>query len=397
MPEQIRPFRIDIPKAEVDRLSRKLKDTRIPIQDIVPGAGSDYGITTDWVKDMYEYWVNEFDWFSQQAYMNQWPHYLTNINNQDVHFVHAKSSSSNAIPILLIHGWPGSFYEFSQVIDLLTTPTDQSQQAFHCVVPSLPGFGFSSGPPRGQTLKHVAGMFHTLMQRLGYEQYCVQAGDWGQWVGREIGANAAFAKHVLAIHFNWLPAPLPPDLARSTDSRERQIHARVQAWLTSHLAYAQFMRTRPSSLGVMLTDNPTALLTFIGEKYDEASNPNNPLVKSNLWKNHILTTVCLYYFSNCASTASLVYFENIRHEKFPEEIAKAENRVRPPMGYTSFLWDTRPSVKWGVEQTGNLVFYNERDEAGHFAALECPEGLTEDVRAVVGMVTRGEAKAEAFD
>ena len=210
------------------------------------------------------------------------------------------------------------------------------------------------------------------------------------------GANPAYAKHVDAIHFNWIPAPLPPPSSEDLSAREEKIHERVQAWLTSHLAYAIFMRTRPSSLGLMLTDNPTAILSFIGEKYDEVSNPDNPLVKSDLWKDHILTTVCLYYFSNCSNTASLVYFENIRHEKFPEEIVKPENRVRVPMGYTSFLYDTRPSVRWGVEQTGNLVFYNERDEAGHFAALECPKGLVEDLRALVRMVTDGKAKPESM-
>lgn len=211
------------------------------------------------------------------------------------------------------------------------------------------------------------------------------------------GANPTYAKHVTAIHFNWIPAPLPPDLSTSSDPREKHIHSRVQSWLTSHLAYAIHMRTRPSSLALTLTDNPTALLSFVGEKYDEAVNPDNPLIKSNIWKDHILTTVCLYHFTDCAGTSSLVYFENTWHEKFSEEIVKKQNRVRVPMGYTSFLWDTRPSVKWGVEKTGNLVWYNERDEAGHFAALECPEGLAEDIRAVVGLVTSGEAKAEEFD
>lgn len=157
------------------------------------------------------------------------------------------------------------------------------------------------------------------------------------------------------------------------------------------------MRTRPSSLALTLNDNPTALLSFIGEKYDEAVNPNNPLIKSNLWKDHILTTVCLYHFTNCASTASLVYFENTWHEHFPEKMVRKENRVKVPMGYTSFLWDTRPSVKWGAEKTGNLVWYTERDEAGHCAALECPQGLVEDVRAIVGMVTMGQVKAEDSD
>jgi len=186
MSDPIRPFKVDVPKSEVDRLLRKLKDTRIPTQEIVPGAGSDYGVTVDWIRSMYDYWVNDFDWYKQQDLINQKPMALTEINGQDVHFVHVRSKQPDAMPLLLIHGWPGSFYEFSQVIELLTNPEDKSKQAFHCIVPSLPGFCFSSRPPRGQTLKEVAGMFHTLVQRLGYDNYCVQAGDWGQWVGREL-------------------------------------------------------------------------------------------------------------------------------------------------------------------------------------------------------------------
>lgn len=176
-----------------------------------------------------------------------------------------------------------------------------------------------------------------------------------------------------------MPAPLPPQ-SEAISEREEKVHARVKAWLNWHLAYAILMRTRPSSLGLMLIDNPTAILSFVGEKYIEASNPENPLVKSDLWKDHILTTVCLYYFTNCSDTASLVYFENTWHEKFPDEIVKEENRIDVPMGYTRFLFDTRPSLEEGVKKTGNLIFYTSWDEAGHFAALECPEILAEDLR-----------------
>lgn len=186
MSEEVRPFKVDIPKSEVERLIRKLKDTRIPDQEIVPGAGEDYGVSAQWTRDIYEYWLNKYDWYKQQESMNQWPHFLTAINGQDVHFMHAKSTVKDAKPILLIHGWPGSFYEFSQIINILTTPNSETEQAFHCIVPSLPGFCFSSRPPKGQTLKHAAGMFHQLMQRLGYDKYYIQAGDWGHWVAREL-------------------------------------------------------------------------------------------------------------------------------------------------------------------------------------------------------------------
>lgn len=186
MSNEVRPFKVDIPKAEVGRLIRKLEETRLPAEEIVPDAGDDYGISNAWIKEIYSYWLHGYNWFHHQDYINQWPHFLTEINNQDIHFIHAKSEAAGAVPILMIHGWPGSFYEFSQVINPLTKPEDELKQAFHCVVPSLPGFCFSSRPPRGQTLKDVARMFHILMQRLGYEQYFIQAGDWGHWVAREL-------------------------------------------------------------------------------------------------------------------------------------------------------------------------------------------------------------------
>lgn len=192
------------------------------------------------------------------------------------------------------------------------------------------------------------------------------------------------------MHFNWCPAPLLDE----PSPRERQVATRVQAWLTKHLGYAILMRTRPHTVGWMLQDNPVGLLAFVGEKYDEISNPNNPLVASNKWKDHILTTVCLYYFTNCIMTSCLPYFENMYHENFPTEIVKPERRVRCPMGYTSFLFDSRPSSKDAVGKTGNLVSYKERDNAGHFACLEDPEGVVEDVRALTRLVMSGDAKHE---
>lgn len=401
--EEIRPFKVEIPQSEHDRLIRKLRDTRIPSTEIVPDAGDDYGISTAWIRQMYDYWLSKYDWYKARSEINAYPHFTTSINNQTIHFVHAKSTRSDAIPILLIHGWPGSFYEFSQVVPLLTSPSNTDDQAFHCVVPSLPGFCYSSPPPRGQTLKHVAGMFHTLMHRLGYSRFAIQAGDWGHWCAREICANPSYSPSVLAAHFNWIPAPLPPlpemrpgTCLSNIPPREISIRMRVNAWLQSHLAYAQFMRTRPSTLGIMLSDSPTALLAFIGEKYIEVSNPANPLVQSDTWKDHILTTVSLYYHSQCAPTASLIYFENLRHESFPTEILTPQNWIPVPMAYTSFLYDTRPSVKWGVEKTGNLVYYNERDNAGHFACLEEPQGTVDDLRVLVKMVVQGKAANKEY-
>ena len=315
--------------------------------------------------------------------MNQWPHFTTEIEGLNIHFIHQRSTQEDAIPILLIHGWPGSFHEFSEVINPLTSG-DQGGPAFHCMVPSLPGFCFSSPPPRrGWTVKDTARVFHQLMQRLGYKQYAVQAGDWGQFVARELGANPAYADSVKVVHLNYCPGALPENL-KEEDLTSREIKARDKGvdWRTNHVGYAVLMRTRPHSLGWMLQDNPYGLLAFVGEKYEEASNPE--VHKTQKWKDHILTTVCLYYFTDCIMSSALIYYENTPHHLFASYATAEENKIKCPFGYSSYIYDTAPNSKRAVERTGNLVFYKERDYAGHFACLEDPVGVVEDIRETVG-------------
>lgn len=182
MSEEIKPFKIDIPKEEVARYYKKIRETRVPTHDIVPGAGNDYGFTTEWATDLYNTWTNDYNWDAEQKVMHQWPHFTTEIEGLTIHFIHKRSESPNAYPLLMVHGWPGSFYEFSRVINTLTDA--KSSLPFHCVVPSLPGFCWSSGPPRGWKLQDTARIFHTLMHRLGYKEFAVQTGDWGGSFGR---------------------------------------------------------------------------------------------------------------------------------------------------------------------------------------------------------------------
>ncbi|KPI37095.1 putative epoxide hydrolase [Cyphellophora attinorum] len=305
------------------------------------------------------------------------PHFTTEIEGLTIHFIHQKSNKADAIPLLMCHGWPGSFYEFSQVINPLSSGAD-GKSSFHCVVPSLPGFGWSSGPPKGWTLQQTARVFHTLMQRLGYKDFVFQGGDWAHWIGRELGAN--YSDSCKVVHFNFAPAPLPEGV-ELTD-REKEVAGRVDDWLENHMGYAIMMRTRPHTIGWMCQDNPVAIMVWLGEKYNEAAAPQNQ--DSDSWRTHILTTASIYYFSNCVMTSSLPYYENVRHENFSEFAMKPQNRIKAPFGYTSFYWDTEPSSKRAVERTGNLVFYRERNDGGHFACLESHDGVCEDRREIVG-------------
>lgn len=275
-----------------------------------------------------------------------------------IQFSHTRSPRNDAIPIVLVHGWPGSFFEFDRVVDHLVNPEKDTDPAFHVVVPSLPGFCWSSPPPRRKwTLQDTARVFNKLMIGLGYTSYVVQAGDWGSFVAREMGARFPECK---AVHLNFCPVSPEHDGDPQTP-REALIKERCQAWLDDHLGYAVCMRTRPQTIGVALTDNPVGILSWVGEKFEEAAAPTK-LADAD-WDDAILTTASLYYFSDCIMTSSLPYYENVKHAEFGAFFLKKENYIHVPMAYTSFLYDTRPAIKRAVEATGNLVFYNGMDDA----------------------------------
>ncbi|KAH8435133.1 epoxide hydrolase family protein [Aspergillus melleus] len=375
MSTEIRPFKVDVPVEEVERLQRKLKGTRLPGREIVPNAGDKYGPPYEWAQTLYDAWTNDFDWFSVQAEMNEYPHYITTIEDLNIHFLHARADNPRAIPLLMIHGWPGSFWEFSQVWGPLSHPANPDDPPFHVVVPSMPGFCWSDWPPRAcWTLRDNARVFDQLMKRLGYDEYMVQCGDWGHFVGRELGAK--YTDSCKLLHTNFAPSPLPEGVEYT--ERERNVAHRVKNWLDWHMGYAVEMRTRPHTIGIALHDNPIGILMWAGEKYNEAADPEKQ--KHPFWTKAILTTASLYYFTGCIMPSMLCYYENLRHEHFAEFAIQPENRIRIPFGFSSFFWDTEPASKRAVERTGNLVFYRERDDGGHFAALEHPDGLTQDVR-----------------
>ncbi|KAK6222667.1 hypothetical protein LQW54_000848 [Pestalotiopsis sp. IQ-011] len=367
--EQIIPFKVDIPREEVDRLQRKLNDTRLPKSEIVPGAGTKYGPEYSWATHLFETWTTDYDWYAVQDEINEFPHYLTTIEDVKIHFLHARADRTNAIPLLLVHGWPGSFWEFSQVWGPLSHPTNTEDPAFHVVVPSMPGFCWSSWPPRaGWTLQDNARIFDKLMKRLGYDEYMIQCGDWGHFVGRELGSK--YTDSCKLMHTNFAPSPLPDDVEYT--EREKAVAARVDDWIENHIGYA------PHTIGIGLNDNPVGILMWVGEKYNEAADPETQ--KGAFWTKAILTTASLYFFTDCIMPSMLCYYENIQHHDFASFAMQPENRIKIPFGYTSFYWDTEPSSKRAVERTGNLVFYKERNNGGHFAALEVPTGLTEDIR-----------------
>lgn len=244
-----------------------------------------------------------------------------------------------------------SFYEFNRVVDKLASMGDDTTEvSFDIVVPSLPGFCWSSTPPcRGWSLAHSARIFDLLMVHgLEYNSYAVQAGDWGSFVARELGAKYPACK---AVHLNFSP----PDNSEQEQTTNPRLQ-RSQAWLDDHLGYAVCMRTQPQTIGFALSDNPVGILAWVGEKYHELAAParlNDPE-----WDMAILTQVSLYYFSDCIMPSTLVYYENPKHAEFYKYFQQDENKVKVPLGYTSFLYDSRPGTESFARLTGNLVFYN---------------------------------------
>ncbi|KPI40406.1 putative epoxide hydrolase [Cyphellophora attinorum] len=368
MSVKVRPFTIEVPPDEVDRMKRKLRDTRMPKLPI--GRPS-------LTHKLYNKFVN-FDWQVAHNHIQRHQHFIATIPDEnttvDIHFTHTRSSNPDAIPLLLIHGWPGSFFEFDRVVDDLA-------KTFHVVVPNIPGFMWSSPPPRrGWTLSDTARLYNKLMHALGHTAYAAQAGDWGMFIARELGSK--YTSSCKAVHLNFCPTPLPDNLESSDlAEREKRVEARCDDWLDNHLGYAVCMRSRPHTIGVAFADNPVAIMMWVGEKYLELAHPNHMDEK---WWDDVLTTVCLYYFSGCIMTSMLPYFENAKHADFGTHVLSPANRITCPMGFTSYMYDSRPGTKRGVERSGNLVWYREVDEGGHFAALETPEGFVEDLRAFLG-------------
>lgn len=355
-----------------------------------PPAASDNttGPSMEWIHRLYNKYL-DFDWPKAQAHINRHRHYIATIQDEqyhNIHFSHTPSTNPNAIPLILIHGWPGSFFEFDRVVDPLTSPADPSQPFFHVVIPSLPGFFTSSTPHRrGWTTSDTARLYHKLMLSLGYHTYTAQAGDWGMFVARALGST--YPQHCKAVHLNFCPTPLPAETTTDLTAREQAIEARCADWLDNHLGYAVCMRSRPHTLGVSLYDNPAGILMWVGEKYLELSCPSSPSSTAHdvdAWDDIILTTVTLYVLSNSIMTSMLPYYENVKHAGFGEFVLRPENRIRCPMGYTSYLYDSRPGTRRGVERSGELVYYREVDEGGHFAALECPGVFVEDCRRFFG-------------
>lgn len=368
----IRPFRIEIPQTDIDDLRDRLARTRWP--DELSGAGWDYGIPLAQTRDLARYWATVYDWRRHEERLNEFPQFVTAIDGQNVHFIHVKSREAGAVPLLLTHGWPGSIVEFMDVIGPLVDPVKhggKAADAFHVVAPSIPGFGFS-GPTteKGWDVKRVASAFVELMRRLGYERFGAQGGDWGSSISRQIGLSSP--ELVIGVHLNTLAAPPsgdPKDMESLTD-REKGYLEQANRFRQRGSGYFMIQSSRPQTLAYGLTDSPAGLLAWIAEKFHEWTD--QPIDRDLM-----LTDVSVYWFTGTANSSARLYYEFAHSGSSWGKIESSS----VPTGVAVFPREIAPPIRRFAERSNNILQWTEFDRGGHFAAMEQPELLVEDVRS----------------
>ncbi|MEU9881927.1 epoxide hydrolase family protein [Streptomyces phaeochromogenes] len=381
--EEIRPFRIDIPQAQLDDLHTRLDLTRWP--DELPGVGWEYGASLPYLRELADHWRGAYDWRKHEAALNEIPQFVTEIDGAQVHFLHVRSPEPDAVPLILTHGWPGSIVEFLGLIGPLSDPRAHGGapgNAFHLVIPAIPGFGFS-GPTkdRGWNVGRTARAWAELMRRLGYERYGAQGGDLGALISPALGRVApesVIGVHVNAASVGFIPlGPVAEDVQAELTDRERQSLAAIGRFTSDGFGYNVLQSTRPQTLAYGLTDSPVGQLAWIMEKFKEWTHSSAELPEDAVDRDTLLTNVMLYWLTGTAGSAARMYYENGHSgDWFPV------TRSEVPTAVANFGEDV--AIRRWTEETNTVVRWTEFDRGGHFAALEVPELLTGDIREFFG-------------
>jgi len=386
----IRPFHVDIPEEELADLRRRLAATRWPDPETVPDQSQ--GAQLSRLQGLVRYWGTDYDWRRAEVMLNALPQFITEIDGLDIHFIHVRSRHQDALPLIVTHGWPGSVLELLKVIEPLTDPTAHggaAQDAFHLVIPSLPGYGFSARPQApGWDPDRIARAWDELMKRLGYTRYVAQGGDWGAVVTEAMGRQAPAG--LTGIHVN-LAAAVPPDVEAALagagpvpamSEQERAVFDALSAYRKSgNSGYFAALTTRPQAVGYGLTDSPAGLAAFFlwhpgFAQWTYGDDPGEPKTKDE-----VLDDITLYWLTNTAASSGRLYWEN-RGASPTSATAMKTAEISVPVGITVFPDDVyRPPQTWARRAYPTLTYFHEVDKGGHFAAWEQPDLFSAEIRA----------------
>jgi len=375
MSDAIEAFEIHVEDDVLDDLRQRLARARLP--DQIDGTGWEYGYPIDRLAELLAYWRDEYDWRAQEARLAALPHYRTTIDDQGIHFIHARSTHEGALPLLLTHGWPGSIVEFLEVIPQLTQPElhgGDPADAFHVVAPSLPGYGFSEPPRvRGWDVPRIARAFAALMARLGYARYGAQGGDWGAQVTTRLGSLDA--EHLVGIHLN-MPIGVQPQEKLPLSDEDRADLKAMARFQNEESGYAMQQGTRPQTLGVALNDSPVGLLAWIVEKFQAWSDCDGD-PESVFTRDQLITNVMLYWVTQTAASSARLYWESRHGGMWSEQPAFVE----VPTGVARYPKEVVRYPRPWVERQYNVTHWAEMPRGGHFAAMEQPALFVADVRS----------------
>ena len=381
----LRPFQVNVPEAELTELRRRIEATRFPERETVTDFSQ--GVPAATTQKLARYWATEYDWRKVEARLNAYPQFITEIDGLDIHFIHARSKHDDALPLIVTHGWPGSIIEQLKIIEPLTDPTahgGEASDAFHVVIPSMPGYGYSGKPTTtGWGPERIARAWVTLMERLGYTRYVAQGGDWGAVVTDLMAAQAPAG--LIGIHSN-MPGVVPPEIDGAAfagkpapaDLSGDELHAYEQlAAFYKDVYYAFFMGTRPQTL-TAIADSPVGLATLM---IDHDARSLELIARSfdgvpeGLTRDDVLDNVTHFWLTNTGVSAARLYWEN----KLPFFSPK---NVKIPVAVSAFPDELYQAPRsWAERAYPNLVHYNKLEKGGHFAAWEQPKFLSEEIRA----------------
>ncbi|KAG8762227.1 hypothetical protein FRC12_009137 [Ceratobasidium sp. 428] len=385
---EVRPYKINL-SSRMPHLKDLVQRTKLPSYSVLGISGA--GVPLLWLKDRQSDWLSKYDWSKEEASLNKFNHSTVNIGNITLHFIHQRSSDPKAIPLLLTHGWPGSFYEFHNVITPLSNPGKDSNISFHVIVPSMPGYGFSSPAPIGWNLNKTADLFDTLITKaLNYKSYVAAGGDWGSGVTWAIHNN--HADNARAVLYNGLLPQTAPtynviandprfvnETKTLTEDQKERLNNNTN-YAASGNGYFIEQATRPATIGLALYDNPVGQLAWIGEKFLEWSDPRFGVPPSTITNNTILTAVSIYYLTGTFETSVNTYFQN--PTAFGSNTIHASTDV--PAGFAAYRYDLQYFPDFYLPSIGNFVYYADHPRGGHFAALDNPGAVIEDLRTMMG-------------